>query len=370
MQSKKTYRIGIVGDVIPADTPLMSGQGVYSACGGDFSAIFSRLHEYSEQFDFMIGNFEAVLVEKIDRVSPATSSMKAPVSVLSALKQCNFRYMSVANNHTMEYGKEVFQWTCDQLVRSGIRVFGLKETPCLILDTEKSGRVGLFACSTVPAMYGFDPEYYFVDPNSPAEIDFCLERLREAKTKCDHLLVFPHWGNEFMTRPAPWQINLAQEMIASGTDAVFGAHPHVIQTACHIEGRPVFFSLGNLLSDYVQERFKRNAVVSLKIGHGVLEATARVFSCDRKFEIYDTSEVLALDVRCETSESEQEYADKANRMRVQVRNELISYLLKYPWRWVFNKGLWMWLVARAVFLAVNSRRIRKDPDAVYSGPIH
>lgn len=363
-------KIGIVGDVIPADTPLMSGQGVYSMCDGEYSAIFSQLHKYSEQFDFMVGNFEAVLVEKIDRVSPATSSMKAPVSVLPALKQCKFKYMSVANNHTMEYGKKVFQWTCDQLARSEIGVFGLKENPCLILDTAKNGRVGLFAFSTVPAMYGFDPEYYFVDSNSPAEIKLCVEQLREAKTKCDHLLVFPHWGNEFVTRPAPWQISFAKKMIASGTDAIFGAHPHVMQNACRIEGCPVFFSLGNLLSDYFQEKFKRNTVVSLKITNGVLDSTAHIFSTDWKYEIYDTGEVMALDESCDISESDQEYADKANSIRVKVRNELIIHLLKYPWRWIFNFRLWEWLMARAVFLAAHSRKIKSNPNSVYSGPIH
>jgi len=368
---RHVLKIGVVGDVIPADSPLMSGQGTYSASKGDFDSLFSAVRSEFSKYDFLIGNFEAVLVEKIDKVSPGTSAMKAPVSVLPVLKRCGFKYMSVANNHTMEYGPEPFKWMCKKLNGAGLLTFGHKDNPCLIVNDGRTQlKLGLLGFSTVPALYGFDPEYYFVDTNSPAETDLLLQRLREAKAECDQLLVFPHWGNEFMTRPAPAQINLARDMVASGADAIFGAHPHVIQSTSMMDSVPVYFSLGNLLSDYVQKRFKRNAVVSLEIGHESLESAASIFSCDNKFRIYNTEETLDLEVGNEQSESDEDYADEANRLRKKVRNELIVHLLKYPWRWMFNRGLWGWLVARFVFLVRNHRKIKKNPNAVYSGPIH
>lgn len=73
----KRLRIGVVGDIIPADSPLMSGQGVYSSCGGDYTRLFSSFMAYSAKLDFVVGNFEAVLVEEIRQLSPGTSAVRA-----------------------------------------------------------------------------------------------------------------------------------------------------------------------------------------------------------------------------------------------------------------------------------------------------
>ena len=103
-------RFGVVADIIGADTPLMCGQGVYSVCRGDFSRIFHGLKSFAASHDFMIGNFEAVLVDRIDKVTPAKAAMKSPRSIIPALQRCKFRYMGIANNHTMEYGPESCRW--------------------------------------------------------------------------------------------------------------------------------------------------------------------------------------------------------------------------------------------------------------------
>ncbi len=39
-------------------------------------------------------------------------------------------------------------------------------------------------------------------------------------------------------------------MIDAGADAVIGAHPHVTQTVDVYKGRPIIYSLGNLVFDY------------------------------------------------------------------------------------------------------------------------
>lgn len=363
--------IAIVGDIIPADSPLMSGQGVFSACNGDFRPIFSALKQFAADRDFLVANFEAVLVDKIVAVSPGTSAMKAPRSVIDALLECKIRYAGIANNHTMEYGPAAFKWMCDELERSGIQTFGHRSNPLLIVEVPNQElRVGLFAFSTVPAMYGFQPEYLYVDVEKPGDNAALLDRIERAKEQCDQLLVFPHWGNEFMKTPAPWQIDLAGDMVKCGADAILGAHPHVVQSACWMDGTPVFFSLGNLLSDYSQESYKRNAVVSLSLTKQGLDVSADIFDCTHQFVIRDTREKLRLQDSIESTVSPADYAREANRLRKSVRNELIVHLLKHPLRWMWNGDLWRWLLARFFFLLANARKIKRNPNAVYSGPIH
>jgi poly-gamma-glutamate synthesis protein (capsule biosynthesis protein) len=55
-----------------------------------------------------------------------------------------------------------------------------------------------------------------------------------------------HWGWEY-EEVSDRQRALARLMIASGADAVIGAHPHVRQAIEYIDGKPVFYSLGNFV---------------------------------------------------------------------------------------------------------------------------
>ena len=86
--------------------------------------------------------------------------------------------------------------------------------------------------------------------------------------------------------------------------------------------------------------------------------------------IYATRDHVTLNNKLAISESYEQYVAEANAVRKQVRNELIVHLLKHPHRWIFNIGLWLWFVSRFFFLVLNFRKIQKNPNAVYGGPIH
>ena len=58
-----------------------------------------------------------------------------------------------------------------------------------------------------------------------------------------------HWGEEYQLKSSPSQRQLARRMIAAGADIVVGHHPHVVQEIELIQGRPVFYSLGNFILD-------------------------------------------------------------------------------------------------------------------------
>lgn len=368
---KQKLRIGISGDIMPHDSPIMSGQGVYSTSNGNYSPLFSSLQNYSNNFDFLVGNFEGVLVDKIEKVSPSTSAMKTPLSIIPILKKCKFKYLSIANNHSMEYGPQAFDWMCKQFEASGLITFGHKNRPCKFEgDGNHLPKTGFFAFSTVPATYGFEPKYYFVDRNSSSDIDSLLIYIKKAKAECDHLLVLAHWGNEFMTSPAPWQITLAKIMIENGADGIFGAHSHTIQPAILIKNKPVYFCLGNLISDYFQEQFKRNVIVSLVLSKKKIVSSARIFSCNNNFYLKDTGDKLFLLNSIENNKTEDQYHKETNIIRKKVQKQLIFHLLKYPYRWVFNKGLWIWLISRSIYLIVNRKKIKDNPDKIYSGPLH
>jgi poly-gamma-glutamate synthesis protein (capsule biosynthesis protein) len=69
-----------------------------------------------------------------------------------------------------------------------------------------------------------------------------------AKKSCDFLVVGLHWGIERKDLPTPYQVALGRACVDAGADVVWGNHPHVLQGAELYKGKPILYSMGNLIS--------------------------------------------------------------------------------------------------------------------------
>ena len=80
------------------------------------------------------------------------------------------------------------------------------------------------------------------------------------------MLIFPHWGTEYEQTHSISQEKLAHAWIDAGADFVFGGNPHVIQDAEVYKGKPIFYSMGNLLFDQdFSPETQRGLVIAVKI---------------------------------------------------------------------------------------------------------
>ena len=96
------------------------------------------------------------------------------------------------------------------------------------------------------------------DENSGA-IDFTtihpdvLTEIEEASKKADVVIVCPHWGTEYTTKPSQYQKEFAKQMTQAGADLIIGTHPHVVQPIEWVESENgnkalCYYSLGNYVS--------------------------------------------------------------------------------------------------------------------------
>ncbi len=81
--------------------------------------------------------------------------------------------------------------------------------------------------------------------------------VEQAKTMADFVIVSLHWGNEGDLAGSDAQRALAQKLADHNVDLVLGHHPHVIQpvsllTRADGKSMPVFYSLGNLISNQIE----------------------------------------------------------------------------------------------------------------------
>ncbi len=80
-----------------------------------------------------------------------------------------------------------------------------------------------------------------------------LADIAEAKDMADVVIVCPHWGTEYTTKPSTYQQQFALQMTEAGADVIIGTHPHVVQPVEWIEAENgnralCFYSLGNYVS--------------------------------------------------------------------------------------------------------------------------
>lgn len=238
-----SVRLTVVGDLMLARRP---GEAV--ARGVDPFAGFAGV---LAEADIAVGNLECVIATVGQQVPKAYNFRCHPRNV--PLLARYFEAVSVANNHSGDYGKEAFAEQLDLLKRGGVAFFGggrnLAEahTPLIL---ERSGlRIALLGYNEVELRsFEAGPERPGLAWSEDQQVKEGIRAARETH-KADLVVIYPHWGVEYQSNPSERQRSLARLMIDSGADLVVGAHPHVTQTVEWYKGRLIVYSLGNFVFD-------------------------------------------------------------------------------------------------------------------------
>jgi poly-gamma-glutamate synthesis protein (capsule biosynthesis protein) len=99
------------------------------------------------------------------------------------------------------------------------------------------------------------------------------QKLRLAKSLSNMVLVSVHWGSELLEWTNKAQREAAKWLVAQGADVVIGSHPHVVQKPEMIDGKPLFFSLGNHLFDQKYPATQKGLIVKITVKNGKYECS-------------------------------------------------------------------------------------------------
>jgi poly-gamma-glutamate synthesis protein (capsule biosynthesis protein) len=125
------------------------------------------------------------------------------------------------------------------------------EAHALRTVTVRGIRVGFLAyLGMFPPLLPILPQEPGVAMGYPADV---RRRVAAARRLADVIVVSMHAGIEGATRPSPRQREIAHAAVDAGADLVIGHHPHVVQPVEHYRGKPVFYSLGNFISNQSSE---------------------------------------------------------------------------------------------------------------------
>ncbi|KKT13410.1 MAG: Poly-gamma-glutamate biosynthesis protein, partial [Parcubacteria group bacterium GW2011_GWC1_43_30] len=124
-KKQQTVVLGFVGDIMldrgVEDVVLSNG-------GGDFKFVFNRAEEELNNVDLLIGNLEGPISSRGKNVGSAYS-FRMDTRVVGGLKFAGFDALSVANNHSGDWGKEAFSDTLSILREANIIPVGATTSP-------------------------------------------------------------------------------------------------------------------------------------------------------------------------------------------------------------------------------------------------
>lgn len=190
--------------------------------------------------------------------------LKASPKHAPFLTSAGFDFLSLGNNHTLDYGPAGLAQMTD-LLRDRASMTGAGKNRAeaeavTVRELAPGFRVGMIsylAFMTPGAMSKCDP----AGENDPGVATLTVAALSakkqrerilaivaKAKRECDFLMVALHWGQERQPQPRPYQVQLGRLFVDCGADIVLGAHPHVLQPGELYKGKPIIYSLGNLVS--------------------------------------------------------------------------------------------------------------------------
>ncbi|MBT3220966.1 MAG: hypothetical protein HN348_17925, partial [Proteobacteria bacterium] len=98
------------------------------------------------------------------------------------------------------------------------------------------------------------PGVFFLPGMEEDKADLVVEELtkvlKEARKHAHVVLLSPHWGDNGVDEPVELTRELARGLIKAGYDGIFAHSSHLVHGAELIDGKPVFYDLGNLVLDY------------------------------------------------------------------------------------------------------------------------
>lgn len=175
-------------------------------------------------------------------------------STSSFLTDMGIDIVTIANNHTYDYGETGLLDTLETLDAAGIVYAGAGkniEEASAIRYFEKNGcKIAIIAATDIEQMD--NPDTKGATNDSPGvfravDDSLLLQRVKEAKSAGAFTIVYMHWGSENKEELSWLQEQQSAEIADAGADLIVGAHPHLLQKIGYEGNTPVVYSLGNFL---------------------------------------------------------------------------------------------------------------------------
>ena len=248
-ESADSFTIAFAGDIL--FDPVYTA-GLKATSRGVAGSYDEKILERMRGEDVFIVNNEFTYTRGGKR-SGKTYAFRTDPRYAAMLQEMGVDLVTLANNHTWDFGEQGFLDTLSTLEETGIpyigggrnlaeaarpKVFEAGGMKIAILNATEIERTHVWTKAAEEQSPGvfrcFDPA-------------LLLEAVRAADAENDFVITVLHWGIEGQSHPDKRQQELAKSLKEAGADLIVGGHPHVLQSLGFADHVPVAYSMGNYL---------------------------------------------------------------------------------------------------------------------------
>lgn len=211
----------------------------------------AALHLELRHADIVVGNLEGVLSDtgqsRKDSAKAGFFTFRMPTSYATTLREMGFDIMSLANNHSMDFGTQGLESTLGALRANGIAPMGVPGA--------ESARLKIRNTTVAFLNYSYLPAFPMLNDSERIRTD-----IEQARSTANLVIVTVHAGKEgtsaigtptgdeyFMHEYRGDLRKFAHVAIDAGASAVLGHGPHVVRPYELYRDKPIFYSLGNFV---------------------------------------------------------------------------------------------------------------------------
>lgn len=250
---------------------------------------FAGVRSFAENADIVLVNLECPFTERGKKLKK-NFNFRARPELARILQEGSVDVVSLANNHTADWGRDGVNDTIETLSRWGIDHFGaglnLKAARRPSIMERNGLAVGFLGYYFQAEPDMLEPEKVYATKKRAGvagcykDLDCIRTMVREdvsaLVSRVDIVIPYFHWGHEGSHEVREYQIELAHLCVDLGCKAVLGAHPHRLQGIEVYRGAPIFYSLGNFVYGGIKEP-KDTLTMCARLVCSRDSATARVF---------------------------------------------------------------------------------------------
>ena len=234
---------------------------------------FAGVKELISGFDLAYANLESPVSAR-GRSTGKLYCFRGDTNFFPGVVKAGFDVISIANNHSIDWGQTAFSDTRDIIERHGLVPVGYgaasEVKPAIV---ERNGlRFAFFASVGIPLRGVVWP--LSLSGPCQADISALASAIRGARSEVDFIIVGMHWGEEYKYQPMSDNVAWAHLLIDAGADLVVGSHPHILQPVEFYKGRLILYSLGNFVYDQHKIYQRQSSIFTCVFRKGKIDSAA------------------------------------------------------------------------------------------------
>ncbi|MHB9004671.1 MAG: CapA family protein [Coriobacteriia bacterium] len=259
-----TITITAVGDMI-FDRKVKT---LIATSGG--RAPLRHVYDLLDDADITVGNLESPLSDGGTKNTAKDVTFRGDPRGIEGLAASGFDFLSLGNNHVLDYGPEALADTTAALDAKGIGYAGAganREAAWAPAVRKVNGATVAF----LSLSHILPPGFTATDTRAGlaagrTNMQAVSDAIREAKSEYDYVLVSFHWGIEYKDNANADQVRDARTAVDAGADMVLSHHPHVIQGIEFYKNRLIAYSTGDFVFDHYSRKTGEAFILDASLG--------------------------------------------------------------------------------------------------------